>query len=53
MKDDLSTIPYVKITIKTFKSLIKLTPSKNYFRNLQEKINSNFINKNLIENNNL
>lgn len=45
MKDDLSTIPYVKITIKTFKSLIKLTPSKNYFRNLQEKINSNFINK--------
>ena len=45
MKDDLSTIPYVKITIKTTRSLINLTPLKNYFRNLQVKISSNFLNK--------
>lgn len=45
MKDDLSTIPYIKATIKTLKKIIKLTTLENYFRNLQKKINSNYLNK--------
>ena len=45
LKNDLSTIPYVKIIIKTSKNIIKITPLEIYFRNLQKKINSNFINK--------
>lgn len=45
MKDNLSTIPYVKVIIKTSKNIIKLTSLENYFRNLQKKINSNYLNK--------